>query len=550
VMRERGEAEFILYDPIGRVAVCGITADGLPQTVPVMTARYDSGNIAGSIGDTGYTVPSDLDWSDITITRVNYYDSYDCLQQKGFASLPAENFTPDLDTAKGMLVAARTAYYTHSDSGYDVSGTDESLYSVYCYDKEGRVTTEVSSTIIEGIYHTVTHGYSRQGHETECTEHINVTEPQCLLKRTTEYDALGNILSATAVMGSGSSLNPGTVRSPEYIYDELGRLSQVRAGITVGYRYDMRGRLTGISHPAFSQTIEYESGRSPRYNGNISEITTSRNDEYPDIRIFGYDRLNRLTSMSSVYRFSTQYSYDLNSGPLTIRRSGLLSDGTVGVVDDLSLTYDGNRLIKVTDDADPVLLERSCDFYGQESVYGYNADGALYSDTSRGIEAIEYAPAGQPVAIRDADGILIARYAYSADGRRLSSGYSTVPGQEPTGNRHFIGSFEVFKYDRDIMNRTMLERIRIPWGEILYDNTALLHMRDYQGNVCAVIEPVSGGVAQTTEYYPYGLPTASSTGQVQNTYKFSGKTFEAYRGMNRYDFHARQYDPALGLFDR
>ena len=33
-------------------------------------------------------------------------------------------------------------------------------------------------------------------------------------------------------------------------------------------------------------------------------------------------------------------------------------------------------------------------------------------------------------------------------------------------------------------------------------------------------------------------------------YKFSGKAFEAYRGMNRYDFHARQYDPALGLFDR
>lgn len=35
-----------------------------------------------------------------------------------------------------------------------------------------------------------------------------------------------------------------------------------------------------------------------------------------------------------------------------------------------------------------------------------------------------------------------------------------------------------------------------------------------------------------------------------NCYKYSGKEFETVGGLNRYDFHARQYDPALGLFDR
>ncbi|MDE6450505.1 MAG: hypothetical protein K2L41_10600 [Muribaculaceae bacterium] len=74
-MRERGEAEFTLYDPIGRVAVCGITPDGLPQTVPVMTTRYDGSDIAGSIDGSGYTVPAGLDISDAAVTQVNYYDS-------------------------------------------------------------------------------------------------------------------------------------------------------------------------------------------------------------------------------------------------------------------------------------------------------------------------------------------------------------------------------------------------------------------------------------------------------------------------------------------
>ncbi len=55
---------------------------------------------------------------------------------------------------------------------------------------------------------------------------------------------------------------------------------------------------------------------------------------------------------------------------------------------------------------------------------------------------------------------------------------------------------------------------------------------------------------QTTDYYPYGLPMATSTGQEQNRYKYSGKEFETRRGLNFHDFEARMLFSDRALFNR
>ncbi len=68
----------------------------------------------------------------------------------------------------------------------------------------------------------------------------------------------------------------------------------------------------------------------------------------------------------------------------------------------LTYSYDGNRIIRIQDDADPVILESSSDFAGDRSDYTYDADGALYSDSARGIGTVVYAPTGQPLAISEA----------------------------------------------------------------------------------------------------------------------------------------------------
>ena len=54
------------------------------------------------------------------------------------------------------------------------------------------------------------------------------------------------------------------------------------------------------------------------------------------------------------------------------------------------------------------------------------------------------------------------------------------------------------------------------------------------------------------DYYPFGLPIADSNyeepGNETNRFKFQGKEWQTALSLNLYDFHARQYDPAIGRF--
>ncbi len=53
---------------------------------------------------------------------------------------------------------------------------------------------------------------------------------------------------------------------------------------------------------------------------------------------------------------------------------------------------------------------------------------------------------------------------------------------------------------------------------------------------------------QWNDYYPFGMPFADGYGQETQRYKFGGKEFDTMHGLNQYDFHARQYDPATLQF--
>ncbi len=302
--------------------------------------------------------------------------------------------------------------------------------------------------------------------------------------------------------------------------------------------------MTSVTSPAFSQTLGYDDGMNPCYNGNISQMTVSYGSGSPVTRQFSYDGLSRLTAMESSDGFSTSYSYTLNSAPLAITRRGPMSDGTAGQVVDLSVEYDGNRPVRVTDSSDPVLLESSLDFAAGEARYSYDCDGRLIRDTGRGI-SITYSPADRPAVITT-DGGSRFLYATDATGRRHSR--RRVPGGPtagPTAARHYIGPYE---FDEQ-SGRLTLHRISVPWGYITAGREAMTYVTDHQGNIRAVTDS-TGTAVQITDYYPYGLPMATSTGQEKNPYKYSGKELETEDGLDLYDFGARQYYPAIAMFDR
>ena len=72
--------------------------------------------------------------------------------------------------------------------------------------------------------------------------------------------------------------------------------------------------------------------------------------------------------------------------------------------------------------------------------------------------------------------------------------------------------------------------------------------KNYQGNV-RVVADTGGNILQRVNYYPYGapwnddIPTAG-----YQAHKYGGKELDLMHGLNLYDFGAREYDPALGLF--
>ena len=194
-----------------------------------------------------------------------------------------------------------------------------------------------------------------------------------------------------------------------------------------------------------------------------------------------------------------------------------------------------------------------------------------------------YAPNDRPVYTKMDDATF--NHSYAADGRKLFSkvvtgfrklevlepfadGQSDAPDGKgdlivdpvfpvipsialPTEERYYIGPFELVKSYSDKMAGALMKpglaRINMTWGYIDSDGNKCEYIPDYQGNIRAVVR--DGEVIQQTDYYPYGLPMATSTGATVSRYKYSGKEFDTRGGLNALDFHARQYAPATPLFD-
>lgn len=260
------------------------------------------------------------------------------------------------------------------------------------------------------------------------------------------------------------------------------------------------------------------------------------------------------------------------------------------------------RLVKVTDAAE-VIYARSMDFHDgadNDEEYDYDEDGRLTRDDNRGIKQISWGQTGNLSAIDFSNGDQLA-YAYDAggikhrvrlqrpagkytgtliprDSRIFHPGFGGSGGSyQPTdsvalvspgwsggaGGSHFTpGTFPAYTMPADTViaervyigsyefEDSVLSRIKTPTGYWDADGTYHLTVRDFQGNVTAVVrlDGATATAVQTNSYYPYGLPVSTSTGAGANRYRFGGKELETADGVNLYDFEARAYSPAEGLF--
>ena len=79
----------------------------------------------------------------------------------------------------------------------------------------------------------------------------------------------------------------------------------------------------------------------------------------------------------------------------------------------------------------------------------------------------------------------------------------------------------------------------------LNDREYHYYLKDHQGNNRVLVNK-NGGVEEINHYYPFGGVFASE--ENLQPYKYNGKELDAKKGLNWYDYGARQYDAALGIF--
>ena len=447
-----------------------------------------------------------------------------------------------------------TSQFTNDTSGYSKGSLTGSAVTVsgssnkgYYYDVKGRVTKVVQNNLLGGydvtntVYTftgqpaTVTHSHTASGKSTRTEVY------------TYSYDHADRVSKVEHTLGGTK------ITLADYTYDSFGRLSTKSlhgsAANKLTYAYNLRSWLTGITSTRFTQNLYYNTGvGTARYNGSISSMTwKSGNESTVRGYKFTYDGLDRMLNATygetagistNANRFSENVTgYDKNGNIKGLQRYGQLSSAAYGMIDNLTLTLNGNQLNRVDDAVTASAYNGGFEFKNGANAadeYSYDANGNLTKDLNKGISGITYNFLNLPNVVTFSDGSTIT-YTYGADGTKLRTVHkigSTTTTTDYCGN---------VVYENGVQKLLLTEEGYVTLSDSKYH----YYLKDHQGNNRVVISQ-SGTVEETNHYYPFGGAFAS-TSNVQ-PYKYNGKELDSKKGLNWYDYGARHYDAALGRF--
>ena len=350
------------------------------------------------------------------------------------------------------------------------------------------------------------------------------------------YDVFGNVIADN---------RPGTAADMTYTYDTL------------------HGWLTGVSSPCgFSEQLLRETATNAQYSGNIGRMLWRNTANGEQHRYdYTYDSLGRLTSSQysssangTADRYNESVTYNPNGSIMSLLRNGMKNDGTFGAIDDLTITYDGNRLLKVTDDAESLNYNGALDFDdGDDSTteYHYDGNGALTSDSNRGINKITYDYSHYPSLIARVTKKKTVYNEYTPEGRKL---YSLHVSYFPKGNRTYYRiSIKDLYIDGLILrsDTALLWKFSGGYVELNANGTPTswnYYITDHLGSTRMVVDS-NNNIKETVNYYPFGSEMkmedpALLTGGTSHPYRFTGKELDKLNSLNMYDFGARWYDVA------
>lgn len=579
-MREKGLYRFFLYDNLSRPVVQGLCRTCKRDKSPV-TATFNAQD-SGFQG-TGYTLSSETGIEDVELETINYYDRYTFMENR-------QIMLPDLlrQYCDTMAIGLTSQYEGHSQGMATATlvrtEAGEMLPEVYCYDDKGRHVLTLSLYPENRLLsETTTYTFTDNPETIHYTLFKSEERTDVLLK--TGYTAYSDKPKEKRIkVWDNKGLNDEEKNLYVISYDNLGRIagqSLCNGTDDVEYHYNIRGWMTSAKGRCFEERLTYETTPygTPSYSGNIStQQWRTADDGILRGYQYTYDSFSRLTNAlyaegeafsSHIDRYTESVpQYSMNGAIRKMIRHGLKQDGIYGKVDNLTISLDGNRLKKVTDDALPVLRNGATDFLDNKvnvtgAEYIYDCCGALEQDADRGITLIRYDNNSNPVSIQFADGSR-TEYLYDTNGSKLRTIHRTaVEGLEvqmgedmelqacqtvDADSTDYIGPFR--------MENGILDRFEYEGGyysfprETNSKGTICFFETDHLGNVRAVLDD-EGRILQTTHYYPFGTPYADAGMKPScQRRKYNGKELDNMHGLKTYDHGARQNYSVLGFWDR
>ena len=262
-----------------------------------------------------------------------------------------------------------------------------------------------------------------------------------------------------------------------------------------------------------------------------------------------------IQTLSTSGRFDETVTYNANGSITSLQRNGMKNNGTFGAIDNLTISYNGNQLVKVTDDAEALNYSDALDFNDgadMECEYDYDSNGALTRDGNRGVKSITYDYGHHPsyINMNMTSGPRNITNDYTPDGRKLLS-------------KHVISIPKVNGYTKKTITDKYID------GLILRGDTTLLwrfdggyvelnangtptrwnyYITDHLGSTRMVVDS-NDSIRETINYYPFGSEMrmeapAQMTGGTSHPFRFTGKELDRQNNLNMYDFGARMFDVA------
>jgi len=556
------EWTFSIPDAFGRIVLTGTCKNSLDYTADPLKTVVARATWAKTTNTyKGYTITLTL--TSPTILSANYFDNYEFL---GLNDIPNDANTQ---------YNAESGYATRYTGGYKglATGTWNAIigsssgftYSAFYYDQMGLLIQAKSKNHLGGTEKEYT-AYNFSGNPTSKKMIHTYGSNSYTQVYTYSYDYAGRLSQTKHKLNSGAE-----VILSDNTYDDLGRLkttqANAHANLKTTYGYNVRSWTKTISGPLFSQTLYYNEsygGSAVRFNGNISAINWTVSGDRNRGYAFAYDNLSRLTAANYLENgaantnYKVSYSYDKHGNIKTLQRYGKTTASAYGSIDNLTMNYAGNQLIKTEDAIGIISLAESADFKNYANVateYTYNKNGSLDKDLNKGITGILYNPLNLPqeLAVKNTSAVGKTYYIYSSGGNKLRTIHKTTSNLAYTpvlGSTSGDANFNISKttdyagsiiYENNTLKRILISNGYIEGGVYYF------YLNDHLGNN-RVVANASGTVIQKTHYYPFGMAFAEGTKaeQSKQPYKYGNKELDDTHGLNIYDFEARYSDPALG----